>query len=79
MKSRVCIESLTRFGKELFKLSGANKIISIIGNAKPLPAIWYFSPTDRHKDWAWETVLLFLTIDTDHCMRKNIPIHFAIL
>lgn len=53
MKSRVCIESLTRFGKKLFKLSEANKIFSIIGNAKHLPAIWYFSPTDRHRDGVW--------------------------
>lgn len=53
MKSRVYIVSLTRFGKELFKLYGANKVISIIGNAKHLPAIWYFSPTDRQRDWVW--------------------------
>lgn len=25
------------------------------------------------------TVLLLLTIDTDHCTRKNIPFHFAVL
>lgn len=53
MKSRECIVSLTRFGKELFKLYGANEVISIIGNAKHLPAIWYLSPTDSLRDWVW--------------------------
>lgn len=45
----MCVESQARFGKELFKVYGANKGISIIGNAEHLLAVWYISPTDTQR------------------------------
>lgn len=77
MKYGVCIVSLTRFGKELFKLYGANKLISIIGNAKNIYQPFGISLPLTGRETGYELVtgciVLFLfTVDTD--MRKNIPL-----